>query len=208
MCEHASRLAHLRAHTKAAHHSIETVPALARLMNADLRRSEYEGLLAAMHAFHLTTEPEIAMALEGLPEAQALLDGTRLRALADDLAFLGVSPMQARPASLPLPTRADAIGALYVVEGASLGGRVIARHIADSLALAPGQGASFYGGMSAETARARWARLCAVLEDPAVELAPDDLARGACKTFEAMERWMRLMAAAQPQHTLAVRAAA
>lgn len=208
MCEPASRLAHLRAHTKTAHHSIETVPAFARLMEADLRRSEYEAVLLAMHAFHVAAEPEIAMALEGLREAQSLLDGHRLRALSDDLAILGVAPTRARPAPLPLATRSEALGALYVVEGASLGGRVIARHIASSLALAPGYGASFYGGLTADMARSRWARLCAVLDDTAIDIALDELALGARKTFDALERWMRAITALQPPHILAVVAAA
>jgi heme oxygenase len=208
MCEHASRLAHLRMHTRAAHKSIETAPALARLMASDLRRTEYESALIAMHAFHAAIEPEIALALEGLPHAQSLLDGKRLRALSDDLAFLAAAPSQSRPDPIALPGTSQALGALYVIEGASLGGRVIARHIAESLALAPGAGASFYGGLSADAARLRWAKLCEVLDDATIEIGLDDLAQGACKTFECLERWMRRAAVAEAPHTLAVVAAA
>ena len=207
MSEHLSRVTHLRTHTRAAHKSIETVPALARLLAPDLGRGEYADVLLAMQAFHAAAEPDIALALEELPAAQSLLDGRRLRALADDLAFLGTAPWPESPPPLALANRAEAIGALYVIEGASLGGRVIARHIADSLELAPGEGASFYGGLSADAARQRWAQLSAVLEDPAIEIDLHDLAHGACKTFECLERWMRRVAVAEAPHTLAVSAA-
>ena len=125
-----------------------------------------------MQACHAGAGPDIALARAGLPAAQSRLDGRRLRALADDLAVLGTAPLQESPPPLALANRAEAIGALYVIEGASLGGRVIARHITDSLDLAPGEGASFYGGLSADAARPRRAQLSAVLEAPAIENDP------------------------------------
>ncbi len=191
MIEHNSRLAHLRSHTRAAHASIETVPCLARLMAPDLTRGGYTRILVGMLAFHAAVEPAIAQALEALPEAKMLLDGHHQRALRDDIAFLGAASETLRPDVPALPDLTSALGALYVVEGGNLGGRVIARRVADSLGVAPGEGGSFYGGLSAEMARARWARLVQILEDQRMAIELDALAEGACRIFACLEQWMR-----------------
>lgn len=195
MIEHPSRLAHLRAHTRAVHERLETVPSLARLSAPELDRTEYTGILVAILAFHSTVEPAIAAALAGMPQARALLDDRRPSALREDIAFLHGSPGLARPDFPPPASAGSALGALYVIEGGNLGGRVIARRLAVSLGVSPGKGGSFYGGLSAEMARRQWAALCLVLEDPGTEIALEELAEGACRTFACLEQWMRLLSA-------------
>jgi heme oxygenase len=187
MLDPASRLARLRRGTSETHARIETVPALARLLAPDLGTADYVTVLRAMHAFLAGIEPAVARALAARPDAAALLDGSRPRALAEDLAWYGA----AAPPPIDAPALSDteaALGALYVIEGSGLGARVIARHLADTLGVAPGAGASFYGGQSAEAARLRWRRLCAVLDTPA---APGDLVAGALAAFEALEASLR-----------------
>ena len=87
---------------------------------------------------------------------------------------------------------ASALGALYVIEGSGLGGRVIGRHLAENLGVKAGAGGSFFCGMDAETARLRWSRLGAVLASPAIgnASAADSIA-GAVKAFEFFERCFR-----------------
>jgi heme oxygenase len=104
---------------------------------------------------------------------------------------------------LPVPDRAEAaLGALYVIEGSGLGGRVIARHLAENLGLTPDTGGRFYGGLTADGARARWQRLSEVLEqdfsggqaqkvpdiEDTVVAAMIDAAR---ETFRGLEHWLR-----------------
>jgi len=188
MLDPTSRLARLRCGTAATHARIETIPALARLLAPDLGTAEYVAVLRAMHAFLAGIEPAVARALAAWPDAAALLDGARPRALAEDLAWFGAAtPSPIDPPDLP-DTEA-ALGALYVIEGSGLGARVIARHLADTLGVAPGVGASFYGGQSAEAARQRWRRLCALLETPAA--AAGELVGGALAAFEALEASLR-----------------
>jgi heme oxygenase (biliverdin-IX-beta and delta-forming) len=186
-----SRLAHLRNHTRAAHASIETVPSLAQLMAPDLTRTTYTRILLGMLAFHAAVEPAIAKALEHLPDAQTLLDGHHQRALREDIAFLGATPEALSPDVPVLPDLTSGLGALYVVEGGNLGGRVIARHVSASLGVAPGAGGSFYGGLSAEAARARWSLLVRILEDQRHTIDLDALAESAGRVFACLERWMR-----------------
>jgi heme oxygenase len=188
------RLALLRAGTAAAHASIETVPALARLLAPDLTPAEYVVVLRRMDGFLAVCEPAIAAALaDACPPAAALLDGARRRALAEDLAWYGVAAL---PLAEALPAFSDppaAQGGLYVIEGAGLGARVIGRHLQATLGVAPGAGGSFYCGATAAGARARWQLLRAVLDAPGCThpAADDRLLAGANATFCCLERWMR-----------------
>jgi heme oxygenase len=198
MIDPLSRLARLRLGTSDAHARIESVPALARLLAPDLTPAEYVAVLRHMHGFLSVVEPDIAAAVADIPPAAALLDGTRPRALAEDLAWFGVPSQPLDRAPPALSGAAAALGALYVIEGSGLGGRVIARHLAASLGVAPGTGGSFYGGPTAEAARLRWQRLCALL-DPAAPvdsriggpIDDDALLAGALATFGFLDRWMR-----------------
>jgi heme oxygenase len=191
MIDPSSRLARLRAGTREAHARIETVPALARLLAADLTTAEYVAVLRHMHGFLAVVEPGMAAALSGHPEAAALLDGGRLRALEQDLAWFGAGTAPLREPPPALSGAAAALGALYVVEGSGLGGRVIARHLASNLGVTPGAGASFYGGPTAEGARLRWQRLCTLLDAGALPDDDDTLVASAVATFRFLDRWMR-----------------
>ncbi len=198
-----SRVARLRARTRAAHATIETVPAMARLLADDVTVGEYVNVLRHMHAFHAAIEPAIAAGLEGCPAAVALMDGSRCRALTEDLAWFGAASVP--PPSLPSLDRCEAaLGALYVVEGSSLGGRVIFRHVGASLGVAVGSGGSFYGARGADAARARWHAVCNLIESPIEELAPhprydcvaaqwveEYVAETACGVFRCLEHWLR-----------------
>lgn len=196
----------LRAATRAAHEAIEAVPALARLTSPGLTRAGYVATLAGLCRFHAALEPRLVAALggAGLPPAG------RGVALAADLRRLGAKVPRPAPArALPaLPDRAAALGCLYVVEGSALGGRVIARRVADTLGLGPTDGAGFFGADSAEAARARWAALGLLLDDAwreADAAARDRLLAGARDCFAALAAWMGPQAA--PRRPIAVRAA-
>lgn len=183
-----THLACLRAGTRDAHDRIETVPALHRLLEADLTQGEYVAVLRHLHAFHASIEPAIAAELEAFPQAAAMLDGSRPRALARDLDWFGVSTM---PPPMPPPLKgiAAALGALYVIEGSGLGGRVIARHVTASVGVADGAGGSFYCRLDADTAKRRWQALANLLDRSDAD--PGQMVRGACLVFQAMESWLR-----------------
>jgi heme oxygenase len=89
----------------------------------------------------------------------------------------------------------SALGALYVIEGSNLGGRIIGRHVAKTLGVVPGNGGSYYCGLSAEDARRRWRLLQEVLrleiDAPGTIWAPVTATSAALATFEALENWMR-----------------
>lgn len=117
--------------------------------------------------------------------------------LVGDLRTLGLTDLDisAVPECTALPelqTQAAAVGCLYVLEGATLGGQVIAGQVRQTLMITPSSGGAFhaaYGERSGEmwrTFRSAANAFCGDREDRLT-----DALRGAVTTFEAFERWLR-----------------
>ncbi len=112
-----------------------------------------------------------------------------------DLLALGVAPhtLATAPRCECFPaidTLSQALGCLYVIEGATLGGQVITRHLKANLGLTPTSGAAFFDGYGAETG-ARWRTFTTMLNtfsDTSDELDP--IIDTANRTFETIDRWL------------------
>jgi len=187
----------LRLGTHAAHEAIEANPRFARLMAPDLTRAEYRALTARMYGFHAVAEAMVADAARLLPADLAL--ERRLRRtwlLANDLRALGVT--EAALAALPrcplapCGTAEEAWGLLYLLEGSSLGGQLIARHLAATLGLGPETGA---GGMTphGEATGALWRGFKQALDQAALApgFDPDAMIAAANHGFTALDTWVR-----------------
>lgn len=110
-------------------------------------RPAYGEMLLGFHAVVSPLERRLA-GVRGLghivPELEARW---RTPLLERDLAWLGLHPPPPlAPPLLPeLTTTGEALGSLYVLEGSTLGGHVIARRLRQSLGLTPARGAAFFG---------------------------------------------------------------
>lgn len=186
-------LERLRAATRMAHAAIETVPSLSRLRTPELTLADYAQTLRRLHAFFASIEPHLAHALRGRSRAEALVDGAGLNDLAADIHWCGAQPVEPPPLRQAVTSVAAALGALYVIEGSNLGGRVIGRQVAKTLGVGPGTGGSFYCGLNADSARRRWRLLQEVLrleiDEAGVPWEP--VTEAALDTFAALERWMQ-----------------
>ncbi|GBU18586.1 MULTISPECIES: biliverdin-producing heme oxygenase [Methylobacterium] len=178
----------LREETAAPHEALERdLDWQARVASLD----GYRDLLARLRGFHATLEPEIAGALGD----DAFLDPRRrIEALDADLACLGLTPAAVealpRPQSLGLAGPDEALGALYVFEGSTLGGILIGRHVRALHGLSPEEGCAYYAGRG-ERAGPMWRSFCerldAVGETPG---AAEAVSAGAARTFRAMRDWL------------------
>ena len=116
--------------------------------------------------------------------------------LVDDLLRLGLatSEIDALPSCVLLPepeTEAGAIGCLYVLEGATLGGKLISRHLKESLAITRLNGGSFYDAYGARVGM-MWKDFCDAANrycGSQVDRCANAIA-GAVDTFQAFERWL------------------
>ena len=162
-----SVLAAVREATRPLHDALERdLDMVATLATASGRRRVLGAFLGVYEPAERVLLPRLAP-IAGLDYAQRLKTA-RLRA---DLAELGVDApaIDALPRSAPprLADAATALGFAYVLEGATLGGRIIRRQ-----ALAAGlsdAGLAFFDFYGPETGP-RWQAFCAVLEAHAADL--------------------------------------
>lgn len=168
--------AQLRAATAAAHARLD-----GSMAHGLGDRTAYAAYLRGMHAFVASVDPQLrphAGAWDwDLPDWQG--------ALAHDLA-------QVAPGGLPLPTEpgaalgsADALGALYVMEGSALGARVLLRD-ATALGYGPERGAAFLHLHAG--AEGRWPRFLVLLEALGRGVDRGQACMGAERTFHLAER--------------------
>ncbi|MDB5883846.1 MAG: biliverdin-producing heme oxygenase [Polaromonas sp.] len=113
--------------------------------------------------------------------------------LLQDLRVLGETPESiealARCPSLPtLTTQSQLLGCLYVIEGATLGGQIITRHLLANLGLRPSTGTSFFDGYGGQTG-SRWKAFCAMLSASGTE-SHDEIVASANQTFETLGNWL------------------
>jgi heme oxygenase len=118
----------------------------------------------------------------------------RLKAplLESDLRALRL-PAGQLPRCVNLPTLAGVpqlLGCLYVLEGATLGGRVITQRLAANLGLQAVSGSAFFSGYGTETA-VRWHAFGRFLAETALQLDQDNLiVAGANDTFATFAAWL------------------
>lgn len=191
----------LRAATRAHHDRIERRLALTSPAFGSVEA--YSRLLQRFLGFHDPLDRALAR-FAGAFRARGLPIEERLKAgrLEHDLAALGLPAGRIRAlprcAALPaLRTFDEALGCLYVTEGATLGGRILTRHFATLLprdldALA------YFGGYGERTG-AMWNGFVRFLDAHDAGGEPADRAvRAAQETFECLERWMTAPAVATP----------
>jgi len=98
-----------------------------------------------------------------------------------------------------LRTPARLFGCLYLIDGATLGGQVVTRHLQASLGVTPMSGGVFFSGY-AEHKGSHWKAFGVHLSAFAqASGAEDDIVPGANETFETLDRWLY---PTQPQGTL------
>ena len=154
----------------------------------------YQRLLQAYCGFYQPMEAALydsGLIPEGFDQALRAKSPT----LVSDLHALGLdaAAIQALPRCAHLPyldTPAACLGALYVLEGATLGGQVLRREMAQRLAINADNGGAFLNVYGAETGR-RWKDFLDYLgrqplDTPAKQRAVD----AARSTFSCFEQWL------------------
>ncbi len=137
-------LAKLKESTRDQHNALETV---VDVLNKSFTSPDYRELLTKFYRFYSAIEPQLPVSL--LADAGFEVE-PRLKTplLERDLETLGVlAEVRALPAWTDIPSTANAaqaFGSIYVMEGATLGGQVITRHLKEHLGLTPDNGGAFF----------------------------------------------------------------
>lgn len=180
----------LKQATHAAHVRLNQHPLLAGLTRNGFPLAQYRLILAAYRHFFDVMEPAILDCLAAGGEMGfSYADRRKTDWLAQDIAALGELPAQpAMQRQIPLPTDiAGLIGTLYAIEGSTLGGQVISRHLRANLGLTAENGARFFNAYGDETEN-RWAAFCVYAES--IVSDPDQCRRAAeaaLQVFNSLE---------------------
>ncbi len=87
-------------------------------------------------------------------------------------------------------TPAHLLGCLYVLEGATLGGQIITKHLEANLGVTPQSGCAFFSGYGAQTGP-HWLAFCKMMmlnaEDTGSE---EDIIASANQTFATLDQWL------------------
>jgi heme oxygenase (biliverdin-IX-beta and delta-forming) len=184
----------LRTGTAAEHEDVERT---LDLLDPSLTRHRLAQVLDAMHGFWRAAEAGLDDWAARCPADAEGIDWSRRRRaslFASDLQALGVPPSGAAPLLPAVPGTDEALGRMYVLEGSTLGGVFIDRHLAALPGLAGVTVRSFSpygsetGAMWAAFRRTTRARVSAG-GDAAVVLA------SARTTFAGLAGWCRRAAA-------------
>ena len=200
-------LRRLKMATSASHTALEDqLP----LMNADLTREDYFQFVSRFFGFYAPLEVQLLASPHWHQLAFDYAPRQKTPRLAQDLLALGRSDaaLAATPRCTDLPactTAEQLLGCLYVIEGATLGGRSITRHLQSQLGLTPELGGAFFDGYGAQTG-SHWKAFCTMLSENAdrqmghsaddsadhfsVESRHAAIVAGANQTFETLTHWL------------------
>lgn len=142
----------LKTQTAAAHTALESLPLSESLMSPDLTTDSYATYLCLMHDIVLDAEQNIFPVLKGV--VPDLNERAKIKHIEADLDSLGKSySSNKHPISEGLETITEgfAMGVFYVMEGSTLGGRVILKNVLKQLGLDENTGTSYFAGYKEKT---------------------------------------------------------
>ena len=164
------------------------------LLDPELSLRRYRLVLESFYGFYSAVESELPRLVATSPSL-----GFPLRARAEllerDLLSLGVSRSDIaglpRCADLPQLCRTEHLaGCLYVLEGACLGGQIIANTLRGRLLLTSDDGLAFFVGDGSKTG-ARWRLVLGWLDNLVSSGAlADEIVASACETFSSLGHWV------------------
>jgi heme oxygenase len=177
----------LRRETEADHRAVEdSLP----LMHEELDTAQYVLCLQRMYGI-VTAWEERAAELAPKWMRNAVEIRQRKHLLDLDLAWFGVAERDdARPRLPEMNGLPSLLGAMYVMEGSTLGGQLIARHLELKLHLGEGRGDAYFRGHGAQTG-AMWKEFCEMLTIRIGDDQTDAVVASAKRMFAAFGGWMQ-----------------
>lgn len=178
-------LPRLRLETRPFHDGVEANAFNQALTAGTVTAAQTAHFLARMYGVVQPYEAALRQHAAAFGPEWQLEQRYRAPLILEDLARLG-HPAEPPlcPAMPPLATRAQLLGAMYVLEGSTLGGQVIARQ----LAAAGIEGRSFFAGR-AERTGPLWKQFGQLLETAATTEDADTLVASAILTFQTLAAW-------------------
>lgn len=186
-------LAKLKEATKIQHQQLEMT---VDIMNNALNLNDYEKLLRKFYGFYASVEPQIFSNINLRQISFNYEERLKLPLLERDLQILNGADFEVKTLEIcgdtpNLSRFAQVIGCMYVLEGATLGGQIIGRHLREKLNLSPANGAAFFNSYG-ERVGQMWKSFVIMAADQALILDKDEeITMSAQETFIKFEKWFR-----------------
>ena len=178
----------LRAETAENHKELESLMFVNEIMNNSLSIAHYKKLLTINYIIHQKLENRLANMLD-IEIANKLQMNSRLKlsALEKDLEYWKIDSLTLPALNfelfVPEKNTAAVLGALYVLEGATLGGNVIKKHILANLNFIGAEGGLNYYGVYGEELSAKWKSFVQILNESVLEADYEKCVNSANETF-------------------------
>ncbi len=189
-------LVEIKRQTQPHHDSIEENPFGKALMDGTMPREQYVTFLQKFYGFHLALEAVLGEFTEWARYELDFDKRRKVESLRKDLRVLGMSDAEidSLPICKDLPTVqmfAQALGAMYVMEGSTLGGQIQGRQVKKLFDYSPETGAAYFSSYGAMVGM-MWKEFCGVLVAASTdEQIEQTMIEAASETFNALERWLR-----------------
>jgi heme oxygenase len=153
--------------------------------------SAYRNLLGRLYGFHAVWEPLAELALA---DPEFFRPRRKVAFLKMDLCRLGmdsngIARLPLCDPTVTMRTSAEAWGAMYVIEGATLGGVIIARHVERRLGLSRHNGGLYFRCYGADV-RSMWVSFGARLVARCGPADHDAAVVAARRAFEVLRIWL------------------
>jgi len=182
----------LKQATKVLHIALETK--LRALLSDDISLDQYAAVQKKFYGFYRPIETRL-LSIRGWDDPEfELSNRLKLPLLRDDFASLAVDSEELARlpncGSLPrLETVPEALGCLYVLEGSTLGGKIITRRLKKILPVDESRGCSFFNSYGDDVGR-MWSSFLEVLGRHCERHGDADVViHSACQTFASLDRW-------------------
>ena len=179
----------LRTATAKKHEALESLMFVNEMMNNSLSTADYKTLLTINYIIHQKLENKLANMLDNELALELEMNSRlKLHALEKDLAYWNIDNLTLPSLNfdlfVPEVNTAEILGALYVLEGATLGGNVIKKHIlANPNFKNHEDGLNYYGVYGPELG-CKWKKFVTILNDRVKEKDYERCVNSANQTFE------------------------
>ncbi len=178
----------LRSETKSVHQALEK--ALIPSIKQANSREAYAGILKIFYGYFKGIESQLDAQLSG-HVVPAYNKRRKSKLILDDLESMEMSSEFAMANDLPvLSTIPRALGAMYVLEGSTLGGRVITKMLQQTLQFGDTKHLQFFSGYGDQTEMMWGSFLETLISHATDEHTQNEIVNSATETFVKFKTWI------------------
>lgn len=181
----------LREETAESHQKLEHNPLSKAILTPSVSVQDYQTYLAALFGVTIACEDQVFPAISHI--ITDLAERYKSSLIIDDLLATGFT--EAEIDALPVyrfefSSVAEALGIMYVLEGSTLGGRILYKHIHEVLGLTSENGASYFWGYGTQTGNLWKSFISSLTQFVDEHDERDGVIGSAKKTFTIIDNWL------------------